>query len=177
MMMSQIVKGYLSMKHQQFWARFFLVASILTAGIIFYFSAQKGVNSSSMSDSITMQIAKLFQPDLKALSSHDRHSYLELVSTLVRKNAHFCEFALLGFNLMGFMRFRDEKMPRTDCRLWAWGIATAYGAVDEIHQLFINERVAMVVDVLIDSAGGLMGTVAMSVFLLLLGRLLKRSLP
>jgi len=163
------------MKHQRFWARFFLVAAILTAGIIFFFSSQKGDDSRSMSDDITLQLAEFLQPGLGELSSRERHSYLALISTLVRKNAHFCEFALLGFNLMGFMRFRDLKMPRLRCRLWAWGLATAYAVTDELHQLFINERAAMVIDVLIDSAGGLAGTVALTVFLFLLSRLLKRS--
>ena len=31
-----------SMKHPKFWARFFLIAAIVTAALIFWFSAQKG---------------------------------------------------------------------------------------------------------------------------------------
>jgi len=165
------------MKHPKRWARFFLVASLVTAALIFYFSAQKGIDSSALSDGITRRIARLIRPGYRSMSREARQSYFELMSTIIRKNAHFCEFMLLGFNLMGFMRFRDREMPSLRCRLWAWGIATAYGAVDELHQLFINERAAMVLDVLIDSAGGLVGTLAMTAFLLLLAMLLKRSLP
>lgn len=165
------------MTHQKAWSRFFLVAAILTAALIFYFSAQKGADSSQISDRFTLQLAHLFRPDYLELSSHDQRSYLELLSAVIRKNAHFCEFMLLGFNLMGHMRFRDVQMRSLRCRMWAWGIATLYAATDELHQLFINERAAMVTDVLIDSMGGLAGTLVMTVALALLARLLRRSLP
>lgn len=165
------------MKNPKAWARFFLVAAILTAALIFYFSAQKGIESQALSDRITVRVARLFRPHYHRLSIREQRSYLELISTLVRKNAHFCEFMLLGFNLMGFFRFRDTSMAYRRCRLRAWGAATLYAGADELHQLFINERAAMVTDVLIDSVGGLVGALAFSLGLVILARLLKRQLP
>ena len=119
-------------------------------------------------------VARILKPDLMQMTRRARRSYLETLSVLIRKNAHFCEFMLLGFNLMGFMHFRDLKMPRPRCRLWAWGLATAYAVTDELHQLFINERAAMVIDVLIDSAGSLIGTLVMTVALVLLAKVTER---
>ena len=165
------------MKNPKAWARFFLIAAILTAALIFYFSAQKGVESQVLSDRITIRVARLFRPHYHRLSAKAQRSYLELISTLVRKNAHFCEFMLLGFNLMGFFRLRDTSMAARDCRLRAWGVATLYAGTDELHQLFINERSAMITDVLIDSAGGLVGTLVLSLGLVVLTRLLKRQFP
>lgn len=161
------------MKNPKFWARFFLVAAILTACVIFYFSAQKGEDSSALSDEITLRVAHIFRPHYHKLSKKEQRSYLELLSTVIRKNGHFCEFMLLGFNLMGFFRFRDPGMSRRDCRLRAWGVATLYGATDELHQLFVNERAAMVTDVLIDSAGGLVGTLVFALALAVMARLAK----
>ena len=162
------------MKHQKFWSRFFLVAAILTAALIFFFSAQKGVDSQSLSDEITIRVARAIRPGYIRLSAEEQRSYLEMLSTIIRKNAHFCEFMLLGFNLMGYMRFRDAGMTERRCRQWAWGIATLYAATDELHQLFINERSAQVLDVLIDSAGSLAGTLVMTLALALLARVMRR---
>lgn len=39
----------------------------------------------------------------------------------------------------------------------AWLIATAYAATDEVHQLFVPGRGGQVTDVLLDSAGALLG--------------------
>lgn len=145
------------MKHRLFWVRFFLAASILTAAMIFSFSAQKGTDSQSMSDTVTDQVVRIIRPDYAQLSSEKRLSLYEMLSTIIRKSAHFCEFALLGFNLMGFFRlWRWERPPRPSALL-AWFTATLYAGSDELHQLFVNERAAAVLDVCLDSAGALTG--------------------
>ena len=162
------------MKHQKAWARCFLAAALITAALIFFFSSQKADDSAALSDQITLRVAPLFRPDYLLLEPEAQRSYLELLSTVIRKNAHFCEFLLLGFNLMAWLRLRDLSAPVRRCRLWAWGIATAYAVTDELHQLFVNERACQVLDVLIDSAGGLVGTFVAAVFLSLMAALLKR---
>ena len=160
------------MKHRVFWARFFLVAAILTAALIFWFSAQKGDDSQQMSDGITLQVAKILKPDLQQMSEEARLSYLEWLSLVVRKNAHFCEYMLLGFNLMGWLRLSDLRADPRKRALLAWIIATLYAGSDELHQLFINERAAALVDVGIDSAGGLTGVL---IAMLLLALALRRT--
>ena len=162
------------MKHPRFWARFFLIAAIVTAALIFWFSAQKGARSQAMSDPLTLHMARMLRPDFMTLSRRARRSYLEMLSNVVRKNAHFCEFMLLGFNLMGTMRFYFLDVPDAACRLRAMGIAVLYAASDELHQLFVSERSAQVLDVLIDSAGSVTGTLIMTLCLALLARLETR---
>ncbi|MBQ3424688.1 MAG: VanZ family protein [Clostridia bacterium] len=162
------------MKHRLFLARFFLAAALVTAGLIFWFSAQKGATSQAASDSISLRLARFFAPDYPQMTPRARQSYLELMATLVRKNAHFCEFMLLGFNLMGAVRFYRPALPSGPSRLRAWGLGTLYAVTDELHQLFVNERAALATDVLIDSAGALAGTFVMALFLLLLSKWLKQ---
>ena len=162
-MMGPFRKGALPfMKHRAFWVRFFLVASLLTAALIFWFSTQEGVESQALSDGVTLQAARIVKPDFEQLPPDTRMSFLETVSYVVRKCAHFLEFTLLGFNLTGLYRaWRWEKKP-----LNALGLAlltgALYAATDELHQLFISQRSAAVLDVLIDSAGALTGALVMT---------------
>lgn len=163
------------MKHPKFWARFFLIAAIVTAALIFWFSAQKGEQSQAMSDPLTVHVAKVLRPDFTSMTQEARTSYLEWLSTIIRKNAHFCEFMLLGFNLMGAMRFHFPTLSDGACRLRALGIAVLYAASDELHQMFVGERSAQVLDVLIDSAGSLAGTLVFTLGLALLTWILRRK--
>ncbi len=162
------------MKHPKFWARFFLVASIVTAALIFWFSSKKGDDSQAMSNLVTLHVARTLKPDFMEMSVMARESYLETLSNIVRKNAHFCEFMLLGFNLMGTMRFYFPRLSDGGCRLRAMGIAVLYAASDELHQLFISDRASQLLDVLIDSAGSVTGTLIMTLCLALLARMETR---
>lgn len=163
------------MKHPKYWARFFLVASIVTAALVFWFSSQNGGDSQAMSDAVTLRVARTLRPDFMKMSVQAQQSYLEILSTIVRKNAHFCEFMLLGFNLMGTMRFYFPRLSDGGCRLRAMGIAVLYAASDELHQMFISERSSQTLDVLIDSAGSLTGTLIMTLCLALLARMGTRN--
>lgn len=158
------------MKRRAYWARFFLVASILTAALIFWFSSQQGEDSQQLSDGITLTVAQVIKPDLEQMPEAARISYLAQLSLIIRKNAHFCEYMLLGFNLMAWLRLRDPTRRWRACQLPAWGIATLYAATDELHQMFVNQRTAAVLDVGIDSSGSLVGVLIASLALSLMLR-------
>lgn len=72
----------------------------------------------------------------------------ELVHTLLRKAAHFSEFALLGL-LMGWMAVLTRNRPTVS--LLGLGLGT--GCVDETIQLFVAGRASSILDVWIDFAG------------------------
>lgn len=157
------------MRHRAFWVRFFLVASLATAAMIFWFSAQKGVSSQAMSDGVTLRAARIVRPDFEQLPPETRQSFLESLSVVIRKSAHFLEFALLGFNLAGFYRLRRQDRPSRAALGASWLTGTLYAITDELHQLFVNERAAAVLDVAIDSAGTLAGAlVALAVLMLVI---------
>jgi VanZ family protein len=68
---------------------------------------------------------------------------------VLRKAAHFTEFAVLGLLLL---RALGRPLPAV-----AFGIA--YAASDELHQHFVAGRSANVLDVLIDAVGVAAGIV------------------
>ena len=72
----------------------------------------------------------------------------ELAHTVLRKAAHFSEFALLGL-LAGRMGRLCAGKP-----LWGLaGLGLAAGCIDETIQLFTPGRASSMVDVWIDTAG------------------------
>ena len=76
----------------------------------------------------------------------------EINTNLIRKLAHFCEFAVLGF--FAFFTFYFWGI----CKKWqlvvypgATGLVVA--GVDEVLQLFFEGRSAQITDVLLDVSG------------------------
>lgn len=153
-----------------FWARFFLVMTILTAIAIFLFSSQSAQDSTQVSDSITATVANIVRPDYTSLPVDRRQSFLGVLSVIIRKCAHFSEFALLGLNLLGYIRMKYWERRALPCALIAWGVATLYAGTDELHQMFVSERSPAILDVGIDSAGALTGVLVMALLLALLAR-------
>jgi len=158
------------MKKRKFWVAFFLVTTILTAGIIFFFSAQTRDKSAQLSDGIVIKFSQAINLDYEKLSETSHRSVLEQLSHVIRKCAHFLEFALLGFNLMGYLHFSRWKGSMHTHALIAWGLATLYAGTDELHQLFVSQRGPGLLDVGIDSAGALAGLLAMALLVWLLRR-------
>lgn len=76
-----------------------------------------------------------------------------LGSGLLRKAAHFTEFAALGMCLA----WRFGMLGRGKLRPFLWGTAAA--CVDETIQLFVPDRGPAIRDVCIDSAGVLTGII------------------
>ncbi|WP_169801141.1 VanZ family protein [Halalkalibacter krulwichiae] len=73
-----------------------------------------------------------------------------IVNYFGRKFVHVAAFGLLA--LFFWLALEGKKYRY----VLAWGLATAYGAVDEWHQSFIPERSGLFSDVLIDSAGAVL---------------------
>jgi VanZ family protein len=79
-----------------------------------------------------------------------------LLHGLIRKAAHVAEYFVLG--LLLFRTFRGSSVSSWK---WRWSffavIAVAlWAAGDEFHQSFVSTRTASVVDVVIDTAGGIL---------------------
>ena len=74
----------------------------------------------------------------------------------VRKSAHFTLYFLLGLFIISFLR---EFIP-IDKRsiLITIGIVFLYACSDEVHQLFVSGRSCEVLDVIIDTCGGVVST-------------------
>jgi VanZ family protein len=67
--------------------------------------------------------------------------------TILRKGAHITEYAVLAALLV----------RATGSYAWAFGLAVAYAATDEVHQTFVHGRHGSPVDVAVDAIGMLVG--------------------
>ena len=81
---------------------------------------------------------------------------LATIHFIIRKLAHFTEYAILGF--LAARAFRTS--PR-------WFLISAllvvvYALIDEYHQSFVPSRTASVFDSLIDMAGGISALIFVS---------------
>ena len=136
-----------------------LLLVIAVMVMIFCFSAQTGEQSGATSGRITTWVIDLFVPDFENMTAENQESLRYTVGLVIRKLAHFSEYALLGFTLMLHIR---QIMKKTQVKLpwlWAWVIGTLYAASDEFHQGFVADRGPSVVDVMIDSSGVIAGIV------------------
>lgn len=82
-------------------------------------------------------------------------------SHIIRKAAHVTEYAV--FTALVFLRLESAGKKRF---LTAWGLAALTGAIDETLQIF-SHRGSQVRDVLIDSAGALLGLGIVSLIFLI----------
>ena len=69
--------------------------------------------------------------------------------------AHFCEYTMFGALLATALRCH---MPLRRACLIAIACASLYGVSDEVHQLFVPERMCDPVDWMVDTAGSALGS-------------------
>ncbi len=120
---------------------------IALMAVIFFFSAQTGEQSALISDEV-----------VGAAYGKDKIG-TELLTVIVRKSAHFAEYALLGGLIYianrHVMRKKNDRVPAAA----ALAASAVYAVSDEIHQYFVPGRACMVSDVLIDTSGTLFGII------------------
>ena len=134
-----------------------LLLVIAVMAMIYGFSAQTGEQSGAMSGKLTTWVINLFVPDFDNMTEENQESLRYTVGFLIRKTAHFLEYALLGFSLMLHIAQIEKKIVVRLPWLWAWVIGTLYAAGDEFHQSFVAGRGPSVRDVMIDSSGVIAG--------------------
>jgi len=88
---------------------------------------------------------------------------LSMLNVILRKVAHFCEYAVLS--LLLYRCFRGPAWLQWEPRLAGWCIviALAYGLTDELHQVFVQGRRASLCDCGLDTAGALAAMLAIQV--------------
>lgn len=123
---------------------------ILWMTMIFYLSHQPATETNGLSKEITKKIVKAVEkiaPDVDLDSVSFNH--------IVRKNAHFFSYLVLGILVMNGLRSSGVSGYRII--VFALGICILYAISDEVHQLFVPGRGGRVTDVFIDSAGAAIG--------------------
>jgi VanZ family protein len=118
------------------------------ASLIFFFSTDifSSANTAGALGPILQQIFPVLTAD-----------HIERIHAVIRKLGHFTEYFIFGRLLWRALRFHD--FSRSPSRRFALSIAITllYAVSDEWHQSFIPSRTPSVIDVLIDTIGGLCG--------------------
>lgn len=117
---------------------------LLQMGIIFYFSHQPAEVSRQQSAVISEGIGLIKDGDCCNIG---------IFPGLVRKGAHFGLYTILGL-LLKLLLSRKKK---SFSFVAPWLVGTIYGISDEVHQCFVPGRGMSLFDMIIDSAGVLLG--------------------
>lgn len=121
----------------------------LWMGVIFSMSAQ----TAAVSDVQSEQVAGLTQWLLSLLSFGSFSMSPELLNVLIRKIAHFGEYAVLSLLYRRALCLSGTK----HATLAAIVLSACYAVTDELHQGFVDGRSPQMLDVAIDTLGACAG--------------------
>ena len=129
--------------------------------VIFQLSEESKEESGNRSTGVVAFFLPLIHPEYDTLGYHDKLAAMEHTHHIVRKMAHFLEYALLGFLSTGLLIYLNRRIRRARVPKWAtWMVpplfCLLYAISDEVHQIF-SERGPSPKDVLIDFAGAVGG--------------------
>ena len=114
------------------------------------FSASTGELSASNTSLIVRPLLLWLFPDI----SEER---IALAHFLVRKAAHFTEYAVLGLLMARAFTGSSQEFLRRRWFAVSLVLIALYALSDEFHQSFVATRTASLFDSMIDTAGGLAG--------------------
>ena len=130
-------------------------AVLLWMVVIFLFSAQNGQRSGDTSGSVLRWILRLFYWGFDAYAIEKQTAILELWHLIVRKGAHFTEYAVLAMLVANALR--QYALPQRLRWILPVAVSAAYAVTDEIHQYFVPDRACRLLDVGIDTCGAIFG--------------------
>lgn len=140
-------------------------AVIAWMALIFSFSMETAAQSSETSGGFIRYFMERWIPGFTELTDAAQHEMIESVTYFVRKSAHFCIFAGLGFLTCAAWWSCDASTKRAF--LLAAVIGVLYAVSDEIHQAFVPGRACMIRDMILDTCGVLTGAGAVTLIRLI----------
>lgn len=150
----------------------FCILCLLTAlwmTVIFGFSSAESKESTKHSSGITENVIKTIAPDYEEMPTYKSTHIQKTVVTAVRKSAHIFSYALLGvltYLACGVLVWLPGRIVKP--AFISVPFCILYGISDEIHQVYVPGRHGSVVDVVIDTAGILLGTVLAALAVLMM---------
>ena len=123
----------------------------IIAWILLIFLASGDIMSAEHTSRFLVPFLRWLSPDISVETLAEIHF-------CVRKAAHVTEYAILAF-LVSRAIFREANLKRAGAILFvgAWIACTSVAACDEFRQSFVESRGASPWDVMIDSAGAILG--------------------
>jgi VanZ family protein len=109
--------------------------------------------------------SRFIVPFLRWLNPHISWAAINTIHTVIRKLGHVCEYAILALLLWRALCSGAALRTKTPILFGAVVLACAVFAVgDEFHQSFVGSRTPSDRDVLLDSAGALLGALIGAAF-------------
>lgn len=143
-------------KYKKVWSA---VPAILFMVVIYWFSSRTAVQSQGSSNKVVDVVVAVGESCFGKIKDN-RDQVYEILSTIVRKGAHFTEYAVLCVLLLYWLSSFSISYRRR-CAI-AVAISALYAATDEFHQLFVPGRSGQITDVMIDTSGALVGMLVVS---------------
>jgi VanZ family protein len=122
--------------------------------VMYYFSTD--VFSADNTRSVLDKIFLWFSPHAS------KHAILTF-NYIVRKSAHFTEYAILGALLFRAFRSSDVLRWRFKWVAYSFMFSVAWALLDELHQTFTQKRGGSIWDSLLDSSGALVMLAVISI--------------
>ena len=131
----------------------FTIMTLLWVAVIFSFSLQPGEVSGDISGSFLRKVLEWFAPRVFEQLETLPQEQLDNWHIVLRKCAHFTEFAVLG--VLSSLTLLQTTISRRGLSAMVFCLVIA--ALDETLQLFVDGRAGRVMDAMIDGAGALVG--------------------
>jgi VanZ family protein len=134
--------------------------AILLMIVIFYFSSKPATVSEESSLRISHLLLNTYEEVAdRTYEASVRLQVLSELDHIVRKTAHFMEYALLAVAwVVHFMFHKVRLRGRIGFPIL---LSSAFAVSDEFHQTFVAGRSGQVSDVVLDSCGAVTGALAM----------------
>lgn len=130
------------------------IGVVLVSLQIYGASSQVASDSAKVSGRITKRVVEVIT-SVKKVDPEKIDSLYETVHRVIRKTAHFLEYALLSF--LVFLLAKCYNIKTGMCILISLGYCLLFAIFDEWHQLSVVGRSGEVRDVLIDFCGSIAG--------------------
>lgn len=122
------------------------------------------ISFASTDEFSAINTSRIVRPLLLWLFPGISEERIQLMHFLVRKAAHFTEYAVLGLLAARAFRTSSHNALRRYWFLAGLLLVICHSLLDEYHQSFVPSRSASLFDSLIDSAGGFVALIAAAYF-------------
>ena len=148
------------MKSDKFKIIFSWALVLLWIAVVFLFSSQEVTQSSALSGNATSGIAGVLKFLTFGFYNIDTPEKTAVAEDIVRETAHVFEFLILG--VFTINAFKKSGFSRHWLLINSMAFCIFNAFFDEFHQMFVAGRATQLVDLLLDSAGALIGILLMN---------------
>ena len=134
-----------------------LALSAVCMTVIFIFSSQNSFDTNMLSRKITSIIVEEVFKGYDSMDLDMKNIIVDQFNLFIRKTAHFLLYFFLGYLCFSAISALTNKYAKSFGL--AWSCCFIYAVLDELHQKFVPGRTPLFKDVIIDSAGGLIGII------------------